>query len=150
MSNKSYHLCNTTCLVLFFSFYFGLVNLSIPYFSSSYVNIGYENIFLGASSRLFIILVACIIILCLINLAPNKKFKFTFVGKNTLYIYLLHTFFIDVIFYFVSFVSINIYVEVFIMLLLSILISAILGLNIISKSLSKVFGSISRMLIKER
>lgn len=135
--------------VIFISFYFGLVNLSIPYFSSSYVNIGYKNIFLGASSRLFIILVACIIILCLINLTPNKNLQFTYVGKNTLYIYLLHTFLVDITFYLISFINVNIYVEVFIMLWLSIILSVVLGLDIISNFLSKVFDIISRFLIKE-
>ncbi|RYL94432.1 acyltransferase family protein [Sporolactobacillus sp. Y61] len=65
-------------------------------FDSSYHTFGFSALS-GGLTRLSMYGITCIAILAFMMLIPRRKMSFTPLGKNTLYIYLLHGFFIKLV-----------------------------------------------------
>ncbi|MRX68163.1 Fucose 4-O-acetylase [Flavobacterium resistens] len=104
---------------------------------------------MGLLTRLILIFIASAFIFSLINLIPEKKLKITYIGKNTLVIYLFHPFFILIIQKFSELLIYqNVYVEIILYIALAILISLVLSIPIISKMYNVFFSKILKILKK--
>ena len=86
-----------TCLsAVVYAHYTGLIPVKMYEYIQSYEATEVTNI-TGIKMRIFMMAIALVITLCLIGLAPSRKFGFTIFGRNSLSIYLLHIFIIKAI-----------------------------------------------------
>lgn len=86
-----------TCLsAVVYAHYTGIIPVKMYEYIQSYEATEVTNI-TGIKMRIFMIAIALVITLCLIGLAPSRKFGFTIFGRNSLSIYLLHIFIIKAI-----------------------------------------------------
>lgn len=80
--------------IVFIGFHlFPTVNYQWLFGSKSYEALG-EGYFIGMAIRLFFYLLSFLMIFCFFACVPKKEYFFTKFGKSTLYVYLLHGFFI--------------------------------------------------------
>lgn len=61
--------------------------------SKSYIDLGMPT--LGASTRFIVYMTSAIMAICILAWVPSRRFAITEIGKRTLYVYLLHGFFIQ-------------------------------------------------------
>ncbi|MGP7819146.1 acyltransferase family protein [Niallia sp. 01092] len=86
----------TTFLFVFIGFYyFPSINDQWLLGSKSYSNLG-EDSLQAIFIRLFFYILSCMMIYCFLAIVPNKHYFFTKLGKNTLYVYLLHGFIVRI------------------------------------------------------
>ncbi|MGM8211467.1 acyltransferase family protein [Virgibacillus sp. W0430] len=61
--------------------------------SKSYIDLGLQT--LGAPARMLVYTTSALMTMCILSWIPRRKLAFTKLGKRTLYVYLLHGFFIQ-------------------------------------------------------
>lgn len=107
-----------------------------------------ENPEVGGVVRLFVYLISFIAIFAFFTLVPRKKYRFTYLGENTLYAYLLHGFIVK------SLRSMDVGELTlkpwlfFLIVALSIAMTALFTRPIFKKSLDRMFSMVSNNLIK--
>ncbi|WP_445488603.1 acyltransferase family protein [Niallia sp. 03133] len=86
----------TTFIIVFIGFYHApSINYQWLFGSKSYSSLA-EDPFQAIFIRLFFYVLSCMMIYCFFACVPNKQYFFTKLGKNTLYVYLLHGFIVRI------------------------------------------------------
>lgn len=122
--------------------------ISIGFFGSKPYDHFLENPEVGGVVRLFVYLISFIAIFAFFTLVPRKKYRFTYLGENTLYAYLLHGFIVK------SLRSMDMGELTlkpwlfFVIVALSIVMTALFTRPIFKKSLDRMFSMVSDNLIK--
>lgn len=96
--------------------------------------------------------IALLMIIILINLTPNKKFKFTYIGSRTLIIYYFHMFivrFIDKYFNNVTIWKREPYIYLISAVIIAIVITFILSRKVFEAIYNKIFEGISFLMYKK-
>lgn len=95
--------------------------------------------------RIVFYIISSIMILILINLAPNKKYRFTYLGSKTLYVYFFHMFIVRFIEKYM--VNVTIFKEYeLVYLLFVVIMSVLITLGLSNKLVEKIYCSIISLL----
>ncbi|WP_250277284.1 acyltransferase family protein [[Clostridium] colinum] len=124
--------------IFFISIYFSISNLfpiEFLWLDRSFIALGYPQN-LGLMLRTLLYILGFLMIFCLINIIPTKKYFLSKIGKNTLSVYLLHIFLVGIIFGITNNLQNNL-LSLFIAIVSSILITYILSLDIVNNTTSK-------------
>lgn len=102
---------------------------------------------LGLVGRALLYMIGFAFIFVLLAMTDNKQTFFSKVGGNTFSVYILHTYLLSLVFVINRFIP-NVYINLAISLAASIGITYLLSRNTVSKSIYKILGKVSRILLR--
>ncbi|MHC1749295.1 MAG: acyltransferase family protein [Cellulosilyticaceae bacterium] len=102
---------------------------------------------LGLVGRALLYMIGFAFIFVLLAMIDNKQTFFSKVGGNTFSVYILHTYLLSLVFVINRFIP-NVYINLAISLAASIGITYLLSRNTVSKSIYKILGKVSRILLR--
>lgn len=120
------------CFIFIIILFLVYKNLTLAHLT---LNIGYKSLELndlnGFIIRFFQYIISAILSFSIILLIPNKKYFFTYLGRRTLSIYLLHNYFIYIVVYLIKKEGVLLF------FVLAIITTILLGSNLSSKYMTK-------------
>ena len=133
-------------IILVFLLKYNILPSGIFKGADSYQILGIANLD-GMLSRFFLIIIAILIIGVIINIIPNKKYFFTYLGSRTITIYLLHPYFIILIRELKNYIKLKFYIGILLYIVISVIIVFILGTTFIQKIYTCIFDYLNKKLI---
>jgi len=132
---------------IFYLVYFYQISPEWLYGSLSYFKLGVSEWYAG-TVRLYLYILSALSCLCVLILIPEKRFKITKMGENTIYVYLLHGIFVILVSSLVVFQKFSVLTQLIISICVSVLLIIILSSKPIKKTIDYIIEFLMDILIR--
>jgi fucose 4-O-acetylase-like acetyltransferase len=139
----------TASFILIFLFllgYFYKIPSAWLYGSTSYINLGVSEWYAGGI-RLWIYVISALTCICVLILVPKKRYKITYMGENTLNVYVLHGIFVFLLSGLVVFQNLSAFLKMIFSCFFTVLLIIILSNKIIGKTINIIIETFTRTLL---